>query len=231
VPEETEAGFAVTCPQCNRPVIMKVHGRWTAFPDPEGLPQEWSAAECPECRQATLYLREHIGGPLNDGWDDYWQAYPPQARKMSSAVPRNLRKDHEEARGCLQGRLYTAAAIMARRILEGICVDRGYTSGDLFNRLKKMRDDGVIDARLYEWADAGRQVGNEGAHASGVTVSREDAEEVLRFVEALLDYLYVFQVRFDEFKSRRDAEKAARAMKATKRSSHSAHQAKAKSIP
>jgi hypothetical protein len=68
-----------------------------------------------------------------------------------------------------------------------------------------MRDDGVIDARLYEWADASRQLGNEGAHATTTPIPREDAEEILKFVEAMLDYLYVFRAQFDAFKQRRAA--------------------------
>lgn len=193
---------------------MQVKGQWEAWDGGENLPnpQRWTAAKCPECQSATLYLQEHIGNPaVNDGWDDFWQAYPPQARRMSTAVPRALRADHEEARRCLQAKCYTAAAIMARRLVEGICDDQGYKSRDLYGSLRKMRDAGVIDGRLYEWADAGRQVGNEGAHASGVSVKRDDAEEVLNFVEGLLDYLYVFQARFQEFQERRDKEKANKA--------------------
>lgn len=44
-------------------------------------------------------------------------------------------------------------------------------------------------------------------------VSREDASEVLNFTETLLDYLYVFQAPYEEFKERRDAESAKKARK------------------
>lgn len=99
---------------------------------------------------------------------------------------------------------YTAAAIMARWIVEGVCERHGYKKCVLDARLKKMRDDGVIDSRLYEWADAFRQVGNQGAHSSSTRVSHEDAQEVLAFVEALLDYLFVFRRRYEEFSKRRN---------------------------
>lgn len=184
---------------------MLVQAVWTAWDGGDNIPfpQRWTAAQCPRCLGAALYLQEDVGSLSAGGWDEHWQVYPPQARRMSLSVPKALRVDHEEAQRCLEAKCYSAAAIMARRIIEGICRDQGYQSGDLFRRLKAMRDAGAIDARLYEWADAAREVGNEGAHASDAPVTREDAEEVLNFVEGLLDYLYVFQARFDDFKERR----------------------------
>jgi hypothetical protein len=146
-------------------------------------------------------------------WDPPWQIHPPRDRKMSTAVPKPLRLDHEEARRCFRAKCYTASAIMARRIVQGICTQQGYTQRNLFDALKAMRNADVIDDRLYEWADAARDVGNQGAHEYEVSVSREDASEVLNFTEALLDYLYVFQARYEEFKERRAAESAKKAAK------------------
>lgn len=178
---------------------MQVMGRWTAFAPEEGLPELWTAVKCPDCQSVALYVQENYG----DGWDELYRVYPAQARRLSSAVPESLRDDHREARECVQAKHYTAAAVMARRVLEGIAVDRGYKTGDLFPRLKKMRDDGVIEDRLYDWANICRDVGNQGAHADKKSVTRQDAEDTLDFVEALLDYLYVFTSRYEEFKKRR----------------------------
>jgi Domain of unknown function (DUF4145) len=203
-PEPTT--FAAICPGCDKPVAMIIRGLWSAWhPDFEGPPEEWTAASCPECCKATLYVQEDLG----NGLDDRFQIYPAQDRRMSMSVPRSLREDHEEARRCLRSKCYRAAAIMARRIVEGVCVENGQKKGSLFTRLKKMRDDGVIDGRLYEWADACRELGNQGAHGSDTSgrVAREDAEEVVALVEALLDYLYVFQARFGDFMARRAAAK------------------------
>ena len=41
------------------------------------------------------------------------------------------------------------------------------------------KDDGIIEKRLYEWADALRTVGNEAAHDVGADVSRDDARDLL----------------------------------------------------
>lgn len=200
--EDQTIAFAVACPSCMRAVVMHVEAQWEAYDPESGTPERWTAAHCPNCKQATLYLQNYWS---EAGWDEYWQAYPPQTRRLDPAVPAALRTDYSEAQRCVDAKCYTAGVIMARRVIEGICVEQGFKVRNLLGSLKEMRDAGVIDARLYDWADVVREVGNEGAHASGKTVSRDDTEEVLKFVEALLDYLYVFQSRYIQFKARRDA--------------------------
>ncbi|MBH1980418.1 DUF4145 domain-containing protein [Candidatus Saccharibacteria bacterium] len=209
--KETPVSIPEQCPHCEKVVDMTVQAQWESFvPETGDLPLKWTSVQCPNCTGVCLYLQEYFGPEVcpPDGWDERYQMYPAQARRLSADIPSELRDDYREARECVKSKLYTAAAVMARRTLEGITIDQGYTKGALFNRLKLMRDDAVIDSRLYDWADICRDVGNQAAHASKQSVSREDATETLDFVEALLDYLYVFQSRYQNFKARRDAAKA-----------------------
>jgi len=197
--------FAVKCPHCGEVIAMEVKAMWDAW-DPrwEAPPQQWTAGLCPECSGTTIYLQEQLGQPFPDGWDGRYQVHPAQARRLSTSVPMAIRDDHAETTKCIESKLYTAAGVMTRRMLEGVCHDHGYNKGTLFAKLKKMKTDGVIDDRLYDWADICRDVGNQAAHVDKSTLTRDDAEEALRFVEALLDYLYVFRARYKEFKDRRD---------------------------
>jgi len=164
---------------------------------------------CTSCRSPIVLYEEASYGPHEGNWN--WtpptQEYPQADRQLPQSVPEGIRHDFAEAQRCMQARSYTAGAIMARRVVETIRMEQDYKKGNLFAALKSMRDAGVIDARLYEWADTVREVGNEGAH-NPTPVSREDAEEVLLFVEALVDYLYVFRKRHADFKRRREAIKA-----------------------
>ena len=94
---------------------------------------------------------------------------------------------------------------MVRRTLEGVCIEQGITKKPLFKALEEMRDKGLIEGRLFEWAESLRVLGNEGAHYTGNRVSREDASDALAFSEAILDYLYVFAAQFEDFKKRRQS--------------------------
>ena len=77
---------------------------------------------------------------------------------------RSSPKSYEEAVACAGSGAFTACAIMCRRTLEGICDSHGIVAGNLDGKLKKLRDDEVIERRLFEWADSLRLVGNEAAH-------------------------------------------------------------------
>lgn len=200
--KDTET-FAVQCPHCSKVVDMLVKAQWSIGPTNDSEPLQWTAGQCPRCQDSSLFIQEYYGEQQfpPDGWDDPVRLYPPPTRRLSMEVPRSLREDYAEATKCLESKAYKAAAVMARRIVEGITVEQGYDEGDLFNRLKKMKTDGVIDERLYDWADICRDVGNQGAHASKTAVERRDAQEALEFAEALLDYLYVFQEKYEESRS------------------------------
>jgi hypothetical protein len=92
---------------------------------------------------------------------------------------------------------------MVRRTLEGVCAEHGVKEKVLGSSLRMMKQKGLIDERLLEWAQALRVLGNEGAHYTGSQVSREDAADALAFAEALLDYMYVLTAKFEEFRKRR----------------------------
>ena len=121
-------------------------------------------------------------------------------------VPPPLREQWAEACKCFDAKAYTAAVVMVRRLLEATCADQGAAKRTLAASLKDLRERGLINGVLVEWADALRALGNEGAHYTGTSVNREDAEDALAFAEAVVDYLYVLHLRFEQYKWRRELE-------------------------
>ena len=63
-----------------------------------------------------------------------------------------------------------------------------------------MKEKGIIENRLFEWADALRISGNEAAHGVNSNISSQDAKDILEFTHALLEYVFTFQEKFEEFK-------------------------------
>jgi hypothetical protein len=64
---------------------------------------------------------------------------------------------------------------------------------------------GHIEGRLLEWAEALRNFGNEAAHDVGVTISAQDAKDIMTFTEALIEYVFTYRDQFERFKKRRTA--------------------------
>jgi hypothetical protein len=135
--------------------------------------------------------------------DDPYRMYPPQDRVLSTEIPSQLRQIHEEARAYIRAKEYTAAAVMSGRAIEGVCDLSDVQRRTLHDRLARMKENGLIDGRLWEWAETLRAVRNAAAHYSNESISRLDAEDAVAFTEALLDYLYVLTARFNALKERR----------------------------
>lgn len=92
---------------------------------------------------------------------------------------------------------------MCGRTLGGTCQDQGIKGRGLHQALSTMKDLGLIDGRLWEWAQLLKTVRNAAANFNDEPLSRQDAEDYLAFNEALLDYLYVLSKRFNAMKQRR----------------------------
>jgi hypothetical protein len=166
---------------------------------------EYALLQCQRCGLACLQTRDDYGG----GFSLYEPTIVyPAPRRLSYAIPESLRREWEEAQACFDAKAFTACVVMVRRTLEGTCQEQGVQERTLAESLKELRNRGLIDGALAEWADALRVLGNEGAHYTGRGVAREDAEDALSFAEAFLDNLYVLRKRFSEFQARLVARRA-----------------------
>jgi hypothetical protein len=201
--------YMTDCPHCQKKVSAEVEANNEGFPDDDFEVVCHILARCSACYR-TLVLEITLEG---DGSAPSWNrnlrcVWPTPLRSVSEIVPGTLLREQQEAQKCLKAGAYTAAVVMVRRTLEGVCVQHGITKKPLQKAFQEMQETGLIEGRLLEWAQELRILGNEGAHFSGRAVSRQDAEDSLALAEALLDYLYVFSAQFEKFKQRRQEQKA-----------------------
>jgi hypothetical protein len=187
------------CKSCAARVKAEYQNHYSRRAAEEGLYERVSFLSCPSCRDPFLVIQAEYG------MDEYGnpEVIYPQAARINPNLPRPILTAYSEADACLRARAYTATAIMCRKTLEGLCSEHGATKGTLATRLKDLRDRGVIENRLFEWADALRLSGNEAAHEVEISVSAEDARDLLEFTNALLEYVFTFRDRFDAFQRRR----------------------------
>ena len=164
----------------------------------EGPTERISFLHCPNCWHPFVVTQEDFG-ELGEP-----EVLYPQSSRLNPSLPKPILAAYAEADSCFRARAYTAAAIMCRKTLEGLCAEHGVKKQALVAQLKDLKDRGIIESRLFEWADALRISGNEAAHDVGVTVSPDDARDILEFTNALLEYVFTFRERFEAFKKRRD---------------------------
>jgi hypothetical protein len=117
----------------------------------------------------------------------------PGIQAPHSSVPAPIGADWYEAHLCESIGAHRAAAAMARRAVQGVAIEQGAKGNTLNAQLKDLGAKATLHSMLIDWADHIRLLGNSGAHpgADGLeTVSKEEANEVVRFLDELLRWLY-----------------------------------------
>ncbi|MFE9802765.1 DUF4145 domain-containing protein [Streptomyces goshikiensis] len=192
--------IVANCGSCEKPVMAKVMGVFVDGSGEVGLPTLFQLAACLKCGDPMLAIEEDYG----QGWDEApVTVWPNSQQVVSLLIPEPLRAQLSEAQRCFGAKAYTATAVMVRRTLEGICIDQGAQGRTLVQMLESLAQSGKIEGRLHEWSHGLRALGNEGAHFTANAISAEDAADAITFVEALMDYVYVYSSLFEKFKQRR----------------------------
>jgi len=159
--------------------------------------------KCPSC--STSLVAESYEDQISDkpAWTKPVRVYPRPKRQLGQDIPPIVKASIEEAERCMQAGAHLAATAMCGRALEAICRSHGTKDNYLGGGLKELRDSGVIDARLYQWGEELRDQRNDAAHATDTEISARDANDVLTFTYAIIDYVYLLAKKFEEFQERK----------------------------
>ena len=227
--------FIIDCPRCKAKVAaeQKGHVDSSYYDDAAGEPvgERIFLGKCPSCTLSLVGRAEQIEfanyqGSDFDVFGDVVRVYPEPPKVFTSyRIPRTLTHSLVEAERCLQVGANIAACVMLGRALEALCRDvlepkdeKPATTTDgaapakpkkrvmLGSGIRELRERKIIDERLYDWSASLQAMRNLAAHPEDITVSREDAEDLRMFVNAITEYVYDLTDRYEEFKER-EAEK------------------------
>ena len=141
---------------------------------------------CRHCRQGTAVIEERWTGDYpsrvsKGGGTIYFRGinwWPLTEANLSKDVPVEIFEVFNEATMTLVANCPRSSVVMARRTLEAIAVDKGETSGTLFNRLEALNKKGILHPSLADWSTEVRLIGNKGAHFDPMEkVEIKDAKE------------------------------------------------------
>jgi Domain of unknown function (DUF4145) len=195
----------MNCPTCHAYVETDTFGGFEYWASEDHGAGRYMLLRCKRCKSPILADQANTG---NIGAGDVWDTpptvvYPDSDFRVNPKAPIEIRAAVEEGIKCYRSRAFTAAAIMCRKTLEGVCEAHGVKERNLAASLKKMLDTDMIDKRLYDWSDQLRLSGNAAAHGVGVTSSAQDTRDALDFTVGIIDYLFSYRDQFEKFKERR----------------------------
>lgn len=198
----------IECPDCESKVSAKVIAKKEYGPSDYNDPCCIFFLECPVCKRTMVGHSDLIQVDYDD-WDyeNPMRLWPSQEKFLDSSIPRNVTRSIEEASKCYKAKAYAACAVMCGRSLEALCKEHETKNWQLAKGLKELKDNGIIDGRLFEWGEALRDRRNIGAHATEEDISKEDARDVLDFTFAICEYVYVLADKYKKFKEREQKKK------------------------
>lgn len=200
----------IECSNCKAKVQANVLARREYGPGAEWDPHAFAFVECTTCKIVMVGFAEFMPlSPEEDGWTMLSRQWPDPKQTFDIAIPREVRKSLEEARKCFECGAYMACAVMCGRAIEAICQDKTHgKSKTLAKGLAALKDQKVIDAKLYEWSEALRKERNIGAHAGDASTSSRDARDVFDFAIAISEYVYVLEEKYQEYQQRKEKKKS-----------------------
>jgi len=141
----------------------------------------------PEC-QALLFFALQNGKIL--------VSYPPELLDFDPVnLPATVLAAFEESITCHANRCLTAAAIMVRKTLEELCLDRQATGSNLKERIRSLGAKVVLPQELLDGLDDLRLLGNDAAHIESQEFNKVGQEEVeigIEFTKEVLKAVYQY---------------------------------------
>ena len=116
-------------------------------------------------------------------------------------TPSEVETLYNEARNCTSCNSYTASVLCCRKLLMNIAVSKGADEGlNFIKYIEYLSDKNFIPPNGKDWVDHIRTKGNEATHEISI-MKKEDAEELITFIEMLLKFIYEFPATIKRIKS------------------------------
>lgn len=137
--------------------------------------------------------------------------HPAQALgKDFRDVPGHIAAAASEAHTCHSVNAYRSAILMARSVVEATAKEKGITRGSLADKIDGLLAKGFVREMVKDTAHEIRFLGNDMAHGDFVTdVSAVESEDVLAFMDEVLDEVFQSPARLDARRAERLARAAA----------------------
>ena len=193
--------IVVDCPHCTVRVTATANTTITNADH-----ETFFLVECPSCHSPLFgyasICQNEWGNWVLDTAERLWPT--PSLAELGPSIPEAARRDIKDAQKCISHGIFSAAAVLCGRALERLIKEKvgGHMIGKGLGELKAA---GIIDQRLFDWAEALRKERNIGAHASEEDTTKENAQDILDFTVAIFDYVYTLSDKYEKYIARKSA--------------------------
>ena len=176
---------AIKCPHCGHlgtfeDVAQDISDRETKI--------YFGLKRCPnwECRGHLFFIMKEQGEVLI--------TYPSTSIPFeSTSLPQNVLNSFEEAIKCHAGNCFVACAIMIRKTLEELCIDKKAKGRNLFEKLEQLNSTIILPKEFAILMQELRLLGNDAAHIESQTfniIGKEEVEISIEITKQILKAVY-----------------------------------------
>lgn len=148
----------------------------------------YSVLECPACNQVNIIRYDWHDGMESDEEVKYEILFPKN-EKTPFGLPEKIEKALIAA-DKVKIIDVNAYAILLRRLLELVCIDRNAEGDTLAKMLNDLSSKGEIPIKLVNVAKRLKDLGNVGAHAATGDLSEKETPIIKALILAILEYIY-----------------------------------------
>jgi hypothetical protein len=162
----------------------------------------FSIQSCPAIKCKAVVIGVFKGQELQ-------KTYPGLGKPINTEnVPERIKNAFQEGVDCFANNCFVAAAIMIRKTLEEICIDKGATGGNLFKKIQDLSTKILIPKELIEAMHELRLLGNDAAHIEAETYNSIGSDELLisiDFTQEIIKAIYQYENLLGKLRSLRIA--------------------------
>lgn len=181
------------CPNCGRDGTFLNTGQDLCMPT--GFLLGFRYCPNPNCK--TLLIAVFKSGILV-------RTYPGSNIKINvDNVPERIKNTFVEAVDCFSNNCFTASAIMIRKTLEEICIDKQASGVNLFKKIQDIGNKVVLPKELLDAMNELRLLGNDAAHIEATTYENIGNLELtisIEFTQEIIKAIYQYESLLSKLK-------------------------------
>ncbi len=197
VQQGSQITFATTCPHCgNNGTFQNVFGPDTFE---KNYKLWYGSRKCPnpKCNGHIFFISDIYG--------NLQKTYPSLKITFNSEkIPDRIKNTFDEALICHGNNCFTASAIMIRKTLEEICLDKNSEGKNLFKRIENLKSKIVLPEELIDGMQELRLLGNDAAHIEANTfeqIGKDELEISIEFTKEILKAVYQYESLLEKLRS------------------------------
>lgn len=192
---------AAVCPWCGRATTFSVRSVYIR-PNLNNVLDVHLVIGCSytRCLKDSYVYTTTRPGHMSESPHDQFYMFPSKVNGPAHpSIPENIAEDWLEGLRAFNANAPKAAAVMFRRVLYGVLIDKGCPLHPMRTGVRQLLTEQRLPAMFDRWIPAIQEDGHDAAHPDrALIIDPANIAETMEYTSELLRYLYIEPAEFEE---------------------------------